>query len=216
MDRINYKIILLGNSGVGKTTFARKLYNYEFKDNNISSIGIDKVSLDVEIDIEKNGVKEKIEFDISLFDTTGQERFRSITNSYYKGSDGIILLYDVTNKQSFENVEIWINSIKDAIDMSNEEKYAIFLIGNKNDLINENIKEREVTEEEAIKVCKEYNLIWGGEQSMKNIENTQLNEIFNKYVKELYYKIGEKKGQRQKMKHFNIQKKKQTTCCLGY
>ena len=208
MFRIKYKLILLGNSGVGKTSFARKLCNYELKDNNISSIGIDKISLDMEIDIEKNGVKEKKSFEISLFDTVGQEKFRSIATSYYKGSDGIILIYDVTDKRTFETVEMWIDSIKEAIDEKSETNYVIFLLGNKIDLIDDYLKEREVKEEEAIKVCEKYNLFWGGELSIKKLEKNRLNIILSEFVKELYKNIGENENPKQKIKSIKGQEKK--------
>ena len=104
MSKNTYKFILIGNSTVGKTCLFRKLSTGEFMDKSIASIGVEKVSLDVTINVDKNDKKEKKDFDISLFDTAGQEKFRSITFSYYKGSDGILLLYDITNRNTFDNI----------------------------------------------------------------------------------------------------------------
>ena len=126
MSEVNYKIVLIGNSGVGKTSLFRKLSTGEFNEKNISTIGIEKKSLEVNLNIGASGSK-KTTFTISLYDTAGQEKFRAITLNYFKGSDGIFLLYDITNKMSFDNVEGWIDSIRNSIDNSGDNKYAIVL-----------------------------------------------------------------------------------------
>ena len=131
MSKNTYKFILIGNSTVGKTCLFRKLSTGEFMEKGIASIGVEKVSLDVTINVDKNDKKEKKDFDISLFDTAGQEKFRSITFNYYKGSDGILLLYDITNRNTFDNIELWVDSIKEAIDSNVDSRYAIILVGNK-------------------------------------------------------------------------------------
>ena len=174
MSEINYKIILIGNSGVGKTSFFRKIATGEFYDKNISTIGIEKKSLELNIDIQKDGKKEKKKFNISLFDTAGQERFRSVTLNYYKGSDGIFLIYDITDKTSFDQVRTWIESINDSLGRNKDQKYAIILIGNKLDLVEENPEDRKVEEEDAQKICKEFGMRWGGEQSIKSISFEEL------------------------------------------
>ena len=204
MSQITYKIILIGNSGVGKTSLFRKLSTGEFIPKNISTIGIDKKTLDYSIDINN----QKKNFRISLFDTAGQEKFRAITKSYYKESEGIFLMYDITDRKSFDNVEMWVNSIKDSIDSGNNSKYEIFLIGNKLDLINEEGKERQVTEEEAKDACDKFNMIWGNELSTKDIKYDDLKNIFEKYVRDLYQKVGEKQVKKQKIQKVQKYKKK--------
>ena len=208
---INYKFILIGNSGVGKTSIFRKLSTGEFHEKNISTIGIEKKSLDVNIDIDKDGKNEKKTFNISFFDTAGQEKFRAVTLSYYKETDGILLLYDITDRKSFDNVSIWVNSIKEAIE-GNESKYAIILIGNKLDLVEEEKKERQVTEEEAKEACETYKMIWGGERSTKTIKFEELNELFAEYVKEVYKKVGIKVTGKQTSKKIGNYKKKKKGC----
>ena len=79
MAQVNYKFILIGNSGVGKTSFFRKLSTGEFYEKNISTIGIEKKTFDLKIEAEKDGKTEEKKFNISLFDTAGQEKFRAIT-----------------------------------------------------------------------------------------------------------------------------------------
>ena len=198
---INYKFILIGNSGVGKTSFFRKLSTGDFYDKNISTIGIEKKTFNLDINIDNNGKSEKKQFEIYLFDTAGQEKFRAITFNYFKGTDGILLIYDITDKSTFESVENWISSIREAIgNNSNESKYATILIGNKLDLIEEQLKERAVTEEEASEICKKYDIVWGGEKSIKSISFEELTKLFEDYVIDIYKRVGEKKSVKQTTK----------------
>ena len=205
---INYKIILIGNSGVGKTSLFRKLSTGEFIAKNISTIGIDKKTLDYTINIQN----EKKNFNISLFDTAGQEKFRAVTKSYYKESEGILLMYDITDKKSFDNVEMWINSIRESI--GNNSNVVIFLIGNKLDLIGNEGKEREVTEEEAKDACEKFNMIWGKELSTKDIQMNDLKNMFEEYVKNIFEKVGAKEGTGQKVKGVGKYKKKKKLCFI--
>ena len=198
---INYKFILIGNSGVGKTSFFRKLSTGDFYDKNISTIGIEKKTFNLDINIDNNGKSEKKQFEIYLFDTAGQEKFRAITFNYFKGTDGILLIYDIADKSTFESVENWISSIREAIgNNSNESKYATILIGNKLDLIEEQLKERAVTEEEASEICKKYDIVWGGEKSIRSISFEELNKLFEDYVIDIYKRVGEKKSVKQTTK----------------
>ena len=208
-QKIEYKVILIGNSAVGKTSLFKKLTTGQFSEKNISTIGMDKKTLEVEI--ESNGKKP---VEISLVDTAGQERFRAITKNYFKESDGILLLYDVTNIESFKNVEIWIESIHESLGNHKDSKYVIFLIGNKIDLIGIDGKERMVTEEEAKSICQEKNLVWGGECSVKNIEFSELQEKFKNYVKKIYEKVGEKIVTTQVVKKMDNYKKKKKRFCI--
>ena len=209
-NKIEYKIILVGNSGVGKTSFFRKLSTGEFSENNIMTLGVEKISFDINITNDKN---EQKKIDVSVLDTAGQEKFRSLTVQYFKGSDGVFLLYDITERKSFENVEMWIDSLNDSID-NKEAKYVIFLIGNKKDLIGVSDYEREVSEGEAINICKKCNMIWRGEQSIKEIEKDKLMEFFELCTKDIYDKVGEKKRKKQKLREID-KHKKQKNCCLN-
>ena len=221
MSKINYKFILLGNSGVWKTSIFRYLSTGVFSENNISTLGIEKKTLYYSYEIEekeKNKNKIKIkkimkDFTISLFDTAGQEKFRSITLNYYKLAEGILLLYDITDRASFDSVETWINQIKDAIGAKDGAKYVIILVGNKFDLVKEDESNRKVKEEEAQNACEKYNIIWGGEQSIKAIQFDELNKLFEKYVKIVYNYIGETNTGKQKEKKVENYKKR-TRCRL--
>ena len=214
MSKINYKFILLGNSGVGKTSIFRYLSTGVFSESNISTLGIEKKTLYYSYELEekeknKNKIKKIMkDFTISLFDTAGQEKFRSITLNYYKLAHGILLLYDITDRESFDSVETWINQIKDAIGAKDGAKYVIILVGNKLDLVKEDESKRKVKEEEAQNACEKYNIIWGGEQSIKDIKFEELNRLFEKYVKIVYNYIGETNTGKQKEKKVENYKKR--------
>ena len=214
MSKIEYKFILIGNSGVGKTSILKFLSTGVFPQEIISTIGVDKKTLDVSVEVEENNKKTKKDFIISLFDTAGQEKFRSIAATYYRGSDGILLLYDITDRNSFESIEMWINSIIESIDKKADSKYVILLIGNKLDLVNEGSAKRKVEEQEAIDICKKFKLLWGGERSIKSLKFEELNELFAEYVKQIYNEIGEKKGKEQKAKSIKKYKFKKKCCAL--
>ena len=210
--KIEYKVILIGNTAVGKTSLFKKLTSGQFSEKNISTIGMDKKSLQVEIMATVNDTKVKKNVEISLVDTAGQERFRAITKSYFKESDGILLLYDVTNKESFKNVETWIKSIHESLGNHQNSKYIIILIGNKIDLIGVEGKEREVSTEEGENTCKEKDLVWGGECSVKNIEFDELEKKFQGYVKLIYDKVGEKVTKQNSKNLDKYRKKKKGFC----
>lgn len=116
------KIILVGDSGVGKTNilsrFARNLFNPSSK----ATIGVEFATKTLEIDGKI--VKAQI------WDTAGQERYRAITNNYYKGTKGALMMYDITSSISFESIPRWLNELRDNTDID----LPIILIGNKCDL----------------------------------------------------------------------------------
>ena len=217
MSNINYKFILLGNPGVGKSSIFRYLSSGCFKADTISTIGVDKKTLYYSYEIEELQKKKKIkrvkkDFTISLFDTSGQERYRAITRNYYKSAEGILLLYDITNRNSFESVESWIEQIKSSISGKLQSDYLILLIGNKLDLVKENISERKVTEKEAKDICNKYDIIWGEEQSIKDIKFEELNKLFERYVKLVYNTVGDKN--KKKQKEIKVDKYKKKRKCI--
>ena len=120
-------------------------------------------------------------------------------------------MYDITKRESFDQLGFWIDSIKDSIDNS-KSKYAAFILGNKSDLVDGNIGDeeyqREVKEEEAIKFCEVNNLIWGGEHSIKNIEYEELKKLLESYVLKIYDIVGMKKPKKQKVTKVEDYKKK--------
>ena len=217
MSVINYKYILIGNSGVGKKSFFKKLStDDELKEKNISTIGIEKKTFDLNLDVfNKEGKIENKKFCISLYDTAGQEKFRAITKNYYKGSDGIFLIYDITDKLSFESMESWINSIRDNLGNTSDSKYAMILIGNKLDLVEKGIAEKQVAEDKAKQMCEKYDMIWGGEQNIESLTRQDLIKLFEKYTGEIYKRVGEKNSVSQspkKLAKFKTKQKKSFSC----
>ena len=168
--------------------------NNTFQDVHMSTIGLDYKLKSVQLD-DGNIIK------IQIWDTAGQDRFRSITKNYYKGAHGIILIYDITTKQTFQNVKNWITTIKEEV----SDKVKIILVGNKID----DEESRKVSTEEGEKMAKEYGLDFY-ETSAKtgiNIDSTfkeMAEKIFETYTKE------EKKGNKLVCKKSEIKKK---NCC---
>ena len=129
-------IILIGDSGVGKTNLFSRYFNNIFEKNFISSVGMDR---------QTKFVKYKdILFKLIIYDTAGQERFRSIPVRYYQNADGALLLFDVTKKKSFENINVWLENIKKNSRVN--IKQTVYLIGNKIDLFDRKITKKEAKE----------------------------------------------------------------------
>ena len=120
-----YKIILLGDTTVGKTSFYHRFFSNEFTPNFTSTIGINESSKIICI---KNTI-----FKIQIWDTAGQERFRSIPKKYYSKADGIILIYDTTKDETFDNIALWTKDIDEGVD--DDDTLKMYLVGNKIDLI---------------------------------------------------------------------------------
>ena len=110
-------------------SFFLKISNDEFSEKNIYTIGLDKRTLFYkDIEIELNGIIKKENFNILLYDTTGQERYRAITKTYFQGSDVVILFYDITDRKSFENIEVWLESISQVLSNWKNSNYIIVLL----------------------------------------------------------------------------------------
>ena len=214
MKITEYKFALIGDSSVGKTSIFRKISTGNFSEENITTIGTDKRTINyTDIEVNIKGQKEKKSFEISLFDTAGQERFRSITKNYIKGSDGIILIYDITNKVSFDHVETWLDNIKEILHDWKESNYSIMLLGNKLDLVNSGEEKRVVEIEEGQKKCNNSGIIWGGECSAKDFTVEQFLDLFKDLTINIFNKIGEKQVVKQHSKKIGNFKNKNKVCC---
>lgn len=115
-----FKLLIIGDSGVGKSSLLVRFADNTFSGNYITTIGVDfKIRT-----IEVRGERVKLQ----IWDTAGQERFRTITSTYYRGTHGVIVVYDVTSGDSFANVKRWLHEIDQNCDVVNR-----ILVGNKND-----------------------------------------------------------------------------------
>ena len=204
------KLMLLGDSTVGKTSILKRYSKNQFNPNYISSIGVD-----FETKYIKVGKKT---INLQIWDTAGQERFKVIAKNYYNKSDGFIIVYDITNKKSFEDVEVWMQSVLDNLgekESNKKRNYSLILIGNKIDL-EEN---RVITKEEGEEICKKNNIIsWGGEISIKDMSKEELEDKFIEMMKIIYKDIGNPENKNMVTKKLNeekIKKKKRDNnlCC---
>ena len=187
-----YKILLLGDSSVGKTCFLMRYTDNTFQDIHMSTIGLDYKLKNVQLE---NGKMVKIQ----VWDTAGQDRFRSITKNYYKGAHGIILIYDVTEQKSFDNVKNWMAQIKEEV----SERVSIVLVGNKID----DEDNRKISTEQGESMAKEYEIMFF-ECSAKTGQN--IDEIFNNLVKKVVENFSKSSDSGQKLKN---KKKKGKGCC---
>ena len=198
---IKYKILVLGDQAVGKTCFLLKYTNDSFNEMNLSTVGVEVYPKEVTLE---NGKKVLAQ----IWDTAGQERFRSICKNYYKGAQGIILMFEVINKESFKNVKSWLDLLKNEV----SEKVSIILVGNKIDLENK----REVSKEEGEEMAKKYGLSYF-ETSAKTGDNIQNCCYFLiKKVDEVYSKENESKNNNNAkidVKKLVVRNKRKSSCC---
>ena len=188
-----FKVLLLGDSGTGKSSLILRYTDDTFNSSLVSSIGVDFKVKKKEIDgkiIKIQIVSYISEYNDSIlifnqWDTAGHEKFRAITTSYYRGANAIIIVFDLTEQKSFLHIIEWLKHI---------EKYAKenvlkFLVGNKSDLVDNRV----ISKEEADKFAEEHNLPYI-ETSAK--EGVNIDELFdnsiNKYLNGIHFKIEEK------------------------
>ena len=189
---IKLKIMVLGESMVGKTSLITRYTNDKFGGRYLCTVGIDFQKKK----IEKNGKKVLLQ----IWDTAGQERFRNVTKNYFQASQGFILAYDINNKDSFEKVQYWVEEIKS----NAEEKIKCILIGTKCDL-----DKREVSEEEGQNLGKQYGYKFL-ETSAK--DNININETFETLVSEILDNFQENGRQSLTLSTNKIGKKKKKCC----
>ncbi|CDO95906.1 unnamed protein product [Kluyveromyces dobzhanskii CBS 2104] len=167
------KILLLGDSGVGKSCLLVRFVEDKFTPTFITTIGIDFKIKTVDI----NGKRVKLQ----LWDTAGQERFRTITTAYYRGAMGIVLIYDVTDERTFENIRQWFSTVNQHA----SEDVVMLLVGNKKDM-----ETRTVSFEQGEALAKELGIPFI-EASAK--DDTNVSEIFFTLAKLIQDKIDDGK-----------------------
>ena len=136
-----FKILTIGESGVGKTCLLLRFTEDTFVSNHLTTLGVDFKLKTISMDNR--------DINLQIWDTAGQERFRTITKTYYKKSDGILLVYDVTDETSFKNIKNWMKQIE----LNVPSNVSKILVGNKCDK-----EDRKISFEDGEKVAEEYNM----------------------------------------------------------
>lgn len=160
-----FKLLIIGDSGVGKSSLLLRFADNTFTGSYITTIGVDFKIRTVDIDGER--VK------LQIWDTAGQERFRTITSTYYRGTHGVIVVYDVTSGESFANVKRWLHEIEQNCEFVNR-----ILVGNKNDAPDRKI----VVTEDAQRFADQMNILLY-ETSAK--DNVNVEEMFMAITKQV-------------------------------
>jgi Ras-related protein Rab-11A len=168
-----FKLIIVGDSNVGKTNIMSKYIHNKFNYTSKSTIGVEFGTKIVKIDNKK--IKAQI------WDTAGQERYKSITSAYYKGAKGALIVYDITNKFTFESVDKWVQDLNSYGD----KNLTLLLVGNKSDLEDK----RQIMKEDGEEKAKSFNLgfIETSACSGDNIDQAfviMLKEVLKKYIDE--------------------------------
>ena len=201
-----YKLIIVGDSFVGKTNIMSQYIRKEFSLNTKSTVGVEfgaKI-----IKIENKMIKAQI------WDTAGEERYRSVTNAYYKGAKGAFVVYDITNKLSFESVEKWIQDLK----INSDHNITLLLIGNKKDLEDK----REVSKEDGEEKAKTFGL---GFIETSACTGENIDKAFETMLKEVFNKNFTNNNSEEELNYINIGKnieldeqpqEKKSSCCLKH
>ena len=188
----NYKIILLGDTNVGKNTFFNKFIYNKDKFNYLSSITVDNETQTLDYKNKK--------YLITLYDTAGQERFRSITKSYYKMADGFLLMFDITDEKSLLAVKDWIEDIK-----YHNSSNIFLILGNKDDLDNK------ISDDVINETLGDYKHLLLKTSAIKNINVKESIEKLIDMIEDESNSVNLKENQLRKSNSFHIKKNNNNT-----
>ena len=194
---MTFKILTIGESGVGKTCVLRRFVENKFLKNHLATIGIDFKTKTLNINNQ--------EIKLKIWDTAGQERFRNITTQYYKGADGIVLVYDVTDESSYEKIRDWMEQI---LSNTQQEEIGLVLLGNKCDM-----EPRSVTEEMGKKMAEELKIEY---YETSALNGQGIKEAFEALTRDIMKKKGVGEGNNNAGVALNGKKKKDkkdSDCC---
>ena len=193
---MTFKILTIGESGVGKTCVLRRFVENKFLKNHLATIGIDFKTKTLNINNQ--------EIKLKIWDTAGQERFRNITTQYYKGADGIVLVYDVTDESSYEKIRDWMEQI---LSNTQQEEIGLVLLGNKCDM-----EPRVVTEDMRKKMAEELKISY---YETSALTGQGIKEAFEELTMDIMKKRGVSEGNNPGGVELNSKKKKKekSDCC---
>jgi len=189
--RTAISISIFGETAVGKTCICSTFLGLEFRGEHLTTVGIEKMSSSIK-------TEDGDELKLKLWDTAGQERFKSVSVKNLRYSQAAIVVFDLTDKESFDKVTDWLKEIRDFSD-----KMPVGLFGNKSDLADKRV----VPQENIDELCKQENLVYF-ETSAKN--NTGIKEGFSKVASMAFKIFGKVENKGQKL---NTKKKKQKSKC---
>ena len=194
-DILSFKIITIGDSGVGKTSIIRRFVFNTFEQDNLSTIGVNFSFKDCTI---KNGNKVKIK----VIDTAGQEKYKSLSKSYFKNADGVLFVFAIDDLQSFQNIREWITLFNE--NNSGKEGIPKYLIANKDDLENESKVNKELIDQ----FLKENN----NQYKFKSVSalkcDKRIEELFQEIAENLYNNYKDVKQSTIQLEKNNPNKKK--------
>ena len=192
------KVIILGETGVGKTSIINRFINDEFNpDNDIETLG--------STFFRKSIKRQNTVYKLQIWDSIGQEKYHSITRLFIKGSNIVLLVYSIDSRESFEELNHWLNTLKDILD---KNKYILGIIASKSDLVNEEI----VSKNEGEEFAKKTGGIFRAVSSKEN--NKSVNLLFDILIDELSKINFESRSDSYVLEKKNfLKKKKRSRCC---
>lgn len=205
-DCNSHKICVIGDASVGKSAIISRFINNEFLINSKATIGVEFHSKEL---ITNHGI-----FNLQIWDTAGQERYRGVSDSYFKDSLGVVLVFDLTCERSFQNLEEWVEKIRN----NTSENCTGVIIGNKKDLI----EERVITKDKAIEYCKSKNYNYYETSAKEENETNNIEKVFQELNEEIYKKNGDKtkvnissysKLSKKKVEKINEENEEKSGCC---
>ena len=187
----SFKILFLGGIGVGKTSIINRYVKNILKNDQKPTIGIDYKT--------KIVVYNSKRIKLQIFDTSGQERFRTLTKNYYHGADGIIMVFDLKRNETFEELTYWMEEINKNCD---KKKISLILVGNKND---GNLEERKISQKKKKKMAESYNFNYIETSAITNFNikecfDLMVHSLFEKSMNNVKENKEEKKGEDNKNK----------------
>lgn len=168
-----FKVVLIGDSGVGKSNLLSRFTRNEFNLDSKSTIGVEFATRTIQVDSKT--IKAQI------WDTAGQERYRAITSAYYRGAVGALLVYDITKHSTYENVTRWLKELRDHADAN----IVIMLVGNKSDLRHL----RAVSHDESLQFAEENHLSF---IETSALDATNVERAFQNILEEIYRIVSDK------------------------
>ena len=191
------KVILLGETGVGKTSIINRFINNKFEEKNeIETLGPTFLKKDIK--------KGNIIYKLQIWDSVGQEKYDSITKLFIKGSNIVLLVYSIDSRQSFERLNQWYSSITNILDIT---KYKLGIVASKSDLRNEEVVSDEEGKELAKNMCATFRPV----SSKENNNSVKL--LFDIMIDELSKINFESRTESYVLSKKNLKKKKKTSCC---